>query len=261
MTFEQLTANTSIGKVSYYKGGSGHPLIYIHSENGFFHNGAIKELIKKFQVFIPIIPGFENTNFIESLNSIEDLSSLVSVFMDEVISVTKIDIIGYSLGANIAAKFAVDFPDKLDQVIFISPYGFDEGGIERPAKTKKSLSKYYEKFEEKSFSIASFEKDVFAKYNIKNYDKKLISDLESSNSLKLVLLGTEDKITSSEVGHKLRALLKNIHFIYIYDSGNAIEIDQPERMIKIIEDFLLRGEAFIVNWEGRSEEESPKRDN
>ena len=65
MTFEQLTADTSIGKVSYYKAGSGHPLIYIHSENGFFHNGAIKELIKKFQVFVPIIPGFENTSFLE----------------------------------------------------------------------------------------------------------------------------------------------------------------------------------------------------
>ena len=84
--------------------------------------------------------------------------------------------------------------------------------------------------------------------------------MKESESLKLILLGTDDQFVNAEVGQNLRGELKNTHFIYIYDSGNYIEIDQPSRVLKILEDFLLRGEAFIVNWEGRSEEESPKRD-
>jgi len=35
--------------------------------------------------------------------------------------------------------------------------------------------------------------------------------------------------------------------LYIYDAGHNIEVDQPDRFVALIRDFLFRGEAFIVN--------------
>ena len=35
--------------------------------------------------------------------------------------------------------------------------------------------------------------------------------------------------------------------VYVYDAGHNIEVDQPEKFVSLIRDFLMRGEAFIVN--------------
>ena len=36
--------------------------------------------------------------------------------------------------------------------------------------------------------------------------------------------------------------------LYVWDAAHAPEIDQPERVLKLVTDFLTQSEAFVVNW-------------
>jgi hypothetical protein len=45
----------------------------------------------------------------------------------------------------------------------------------------------------------------------------------------------------------LKAKIPTSHLIYVYDAAHAIEVDQPERFLTLVGDFLARGQGFLVN--------------
>ena len=145
MSFDLLNQQLSTGKINYYKAGSGPPVLYLHSENGFINSKVLENLSKKFEIFAPIIPGFEGTENIVNINSIEKITHLMSNFIEETIGVNKVDIIGHSIGGTIASKLLVDFPNIIDQIVLISPYGFQDSSAIKNLKDFKSLFKYPEK--------------------------------------------------------------------------------------------------------------------
>lgn len=64
----------------------------------------------------------------------------------------------------------------------------------------------------------------------------------------LVLLGTRDRVVPTSIGRTLKHGLQHTYLMYVYDAGNDIETDQPERYDRVVREFLKRGEAFIINF-------------
>jgi pimeloyl-ACP methyl ester carboxylesterase len=62
----------------------------------------------------------------------------------------------------------------------------------------------------------------------------------------LVLLGTDDKVTSPEGVRRYRELLQSCHIIFVYGAAQAIAADQPESFASVVGDFLTRKEQFVV---------------
>lgn len=60
----------------------------------------------------------------------------------------------------------------------------------------------------------------------------------------LILSGSRSEPATA---HLLRSTIRRSHLIHVYGAGQALETDQPDRVASLIEDFLLRGDAFIVN--------------
>ena len=52
----------------------------------------------------------------------------------------------------------------------------------------------------------------------------------------------------AKAGHVLKQQIRLSHLTYIYDAAHAIEVDQPERLLRLVKAFLERGEAYIVNF-------------
>jgi hypothetical protein len=46
----------------------------------------------------------------------------------------------------------------------------------------------------------------------------------------------------------LKSRLPRSYLVYVWDAAHAIEVDQPERMLLLVEGFLQRSEGFMVNW-------------
>lgn len=63
----------------------------------------------------------------------------------------------------------------------------------------------------------------------------------------LILHGTLDVRVPESGVRLLKSRIPHSQLVYVYDAAHSLEVDQPDRVGGLIEDFLLRGEAFIVN--------------
>ncbi len=79
------------------------------------------------------------------------------------------------------------------------------------------------------------------------WDAELDRRLGEIGCLTLVVHGTKDVRVPAEAVRKMRREIPHAHLVYVHDAAHAIESDQPERVGALYEDFLARGEAFVVN--------------
>lgn len=63
----------------------------------------------------------------------------------------------------------------------------------------------------------------------------------------LILHEVLDRIITKETVELLESRLKRSFLVYFWDAAHGIEADQPGRMLSVVEGFLQRPEAFIVN--------------
>jgi pimeloyl-ACP methyl ester carboxylesterase len=64
----------------------------------------------------------------------------------------------------------------------------------------------------------------------------------------LIVLAGRDELIPAKSGQVLKQRIAFSHLAYIYDAAHAIEVDQPERLLRLVKAFLERGEAYIVNF-------------
>jgi pimeloyl-ACP methyl ester carboxylesterase len=63
----------------------------------------------------------------------------------------------------------------------------------------------------------------------------------------LILHGTEDRIIGKESMQLLKGRLRRAFLVYVWDAAHNIEVDQPQRMLSLVQSFLERSDAFMVN--------------
>jgi len=79
-------------------------------------------------------------------------------------------------------------------------------------------------------------------------DEELLARVPSIDKLTLLLLGTADRMIPKESVQLLKSRMPRSYLVYVWDAAHAIEVDQPERMLSMVESFLQRSEGFMVNW-------------
>ena len=253
MAYSQHTAELAQGSVTYHKAGAGRPLLYLHSGGGFMETKAVQILAEHFTVFAPVAPGFQGTAMLDGVDSIKSLADLWATFIDEVIGAAPADVLGYSFGGYTAAWLAAAHPDKVDQLLLQAPAGLAPGGgsgiPDDPKERVGMLYKYPDRMPEGIQPGANYAQNLKAikQYIKTGYDEDLVTRLDDIASLSLIVLGTDDKLVPQATGQLLKEKLNRVHFIYVYDAGHGLEIDQPDRVAELARDFFTRGEAFLVN--------------
>ena len=204
-------ANLSNITLNYFKIGKGKPLVYIPSFEGFLHTHSIKELSKSFEIYIPIIPGLFNSPKIKGLNSIEDLSKVFVEFIEQ-IETDKVDLIGYSLGGYLASWIAVKKPDIIDQLVLISPLGFNLND-KKIKLDKQNFEKLIYKYSDNFDNLKNDENIVTQShldlYKYEKLDEKLLEQLSSLKNLTLILLGNDDLIVPSNSGQMIKEKIEH----------------------------------------------------
>ena len=113
---------------------NGRPVVLFHGMNfgGFYFSGPIEALRKEgFRLVVPDQIGFGRSskpiipyNFHDmALNSRKLLTSL---------GITKVSIVGHSMGGMLAARFAASFPDITEKAVIYNPIGLADPRYERP---------------------------------------------------------------------------------------------------------------------------------
>ena len=251
--FTRKTAQLGAGTMDYFVAGEGPNVICLHGAAGSEIRSVALKLRQKFRVWLPIVPGYESTPLVEGVNTIPGVAGLVSQFIDAMVG-KRCEVVGHSMGARIAAWLAILHPDKVEQLVLMAPAGFrpvdapplafvGDGFVRqmfahperRPAETR-------------SAAVVESNRAAMRHYGVGNpRDEALVARISEIQAYTLILGGSKDERVPAEAVQAVKSRIRRSQLLYIYDAAHAMEIDQPERVANLVEDFLLRGDAFIVN--------------
>jgi pimeloyl-ACP methyl ester carboxylesterase len=256
IAFDPRVASLASGPVSYLKGGTGRPVLQIHSAGGPRITPVTERLAAKHSYFLPTVPGFNGTERHAAIKTMIDVADLMAEFVHGEIG-GACDVVGESFGGWAATWLAARHPDLVDQLVLEAPAGLrreDVGGL--PADPCERFRKLHAVPERAP--RATLPEEVLAG-NLRaaraygggvTLDAALEQALPRIKARTLILFGTLDEVTPArESGRRLKAGIKQSHLSYIYGAAHALEYDQPERVARLVGAFLERGEAFLVRTE------------
>ncbi len=240
------------GPLRVRSGGSGRPLVHLHSAAGPRMSPVVEALAHHHTLHAPFAPGFEGMPRHAGVKTIPQLADLVAEYIRRHCG-GNCDVVGESFGGWIALWLAAKHPELVGQLVLEAPAGLrpeDAGGLPEDPDTRfKALHAHPERApkETRSEQTLLANRKAVAEYTGgKAFDDELAKPLGSIRARTLVLMGTLDKIIPAQSGQLLKASLPHAHLTYIWDAAHALEFEQPKRVSAIVLDFLDRGESFLV---------------
>ncbi len=249
MSFQERTIDLPAGVVTYHAAGDGHPVLHFHGGGGFRQTGLLESLAEKFSVWAPVAPGFDGTDRLDGVGSIETLAQLWGGFADTVIG-RPCHVMGHSSGGRLAIWFAVLMPEKIDRLILEAPSGFCIGEHAPPdslESLKRALFAHPEKLlpEAKSPDMLARNRDMIRHYwggadrpMFGDMDNVIAGRLHEIKATTLILYGDKDGAVPIASVQFLEQNIRHASLVTFADAAHAIEIDQPEAISKVVTDFL-----------------------
>ena len=229
-------------------------MLYLHSAGGVRFTHALDDLSRDYRIYAMVSPGFDGTPDHSGLDSMPALADLTAAFADQVIG-EKFDLVGQSFGGYLSTWLTVRHPDRVRSLILQCPSGFRPSHIPQkpaasPEEMRRRMFAHPERLpegEKSADQIADNRRWAHHYHNSIGLDEDLVVLLPTIQQQSLILQGTKDGMMPPESGQLLVREIPHAKLVYVFDAGHNIEVDQPDRFVDLVLDFLLRGEAFIVN--------------
>lgn len=246
--------------IHYNTKGSGYPIILLH---GVFQDmdvfePLIKKLSKNYQVISIDLRGhgLSDTPHDSRVDDyISDIQQLLNALF-----INSAYVIGLELGATIATGLTYKNPDLINGMVLINPTDdhstfpdnriYDRHADEIRTMSDEDKEKYLLRFRYKNIKQAkkfvkshipsndlqTMEEEIAVKRSFKDFD--IISLLPDIETRTLVISGQYDgKILYSE-GKRISELLPNAEFKLFEGSGELPFIEEKDKFIKVLEEFL-----------------------
>ncbi len=119
--------------------GDGDPIIFIHGLGSYISawNKNLSTLSQHFRCLAIDLPGYGKSSKILHSGTMEYYSSVVIKLMDK-LGINRANICGHSMGGVIALKLAIEYPERLKNLVLIAP-----GGAETYTQDEKILVQSY----------------------------------------------------------------------------------------------------------------------
>ena len=221
------------------------PLVYLHPAGGV----RPTRVLEKLKPHQPVFPGFDGTA-VQDIRSRKDLALWAARYIEKLGQ--PCDVIGCSFGGAVALWLAIQRPELVDHLVLECPAGLqtiDAKLRADPAEFRKALFVHPEKALplSKTKEIEAENRRMITHYGAEDgLDKQLLERVHEIQRPTLILHGTEDRIIGRESMQLLKSRLPKSFLVYVWDAAHNIEVDQPERMLALVEAFLDRSDAFVV---------------
>ncbi|QOV24193.1 alpha/beta fold hydrolase [Anabaenopsis elenkinii] len=255
------------GLLFWREAGEGTPIIFLHSAwNDSSQWISIVELLSdKFHCFAPDLLGFgesENPNVNYSVDlEVECIAEFIQALRLE-----KVYLIGYSLGAWIAASYALKYPDQVYGLVLLAPEGVAVGGKKRSYHKMRKLLKsrtillkifqfsrrfnkfpVWEKQVNKYFSWHQIQRmfecpaacQIFFERRDSEIEAELLDKrLHLIKAPVLILQGGLDLLDAVVKSQTYNTLLPQVELKIIPQAGNELPASCPEILVSYIENFI-----------------------
>jgi len=247
-------------KVQVVIGGQGDPLVVLHGAGG--NRGWRRWMAavgERYTVYAPTHPGFGRSDAADWMESIDDLARFYLWFLD-VMGLSKVHLLGHSIGGWTAAELATMRPGVIDRLVLVSPTGLKPGegeirdiffyppdellkfNVHDPATVPEWAELFGGKPGPAEIEIALRNREMTARLTWKPYmfNPRLPHFLPRVANPTLIVWGREDQIVPVICGEQYRRLLPNATLCVLERCGHSPLIEQPDVFANLVLDFLGR---------------------
>ena len=259
-------------KVEYLRGGRGEPLLLLHGfgANKDNWNRLAAYLVNDFDVIAIDLPGFGNS--ISDISLDYDVLSQVERLNEitHALNINQFYLAGSSMGGYIAGNFAAKFPNKINGLWLISPFGvvksersemfFDIKNGKNPMVLPRSELEFNALFEfvfvdppfipspvvrhlaNEAEHRVPLNKKIFAQIHRMesaepNPDLPLDRVLDDYQGRVLVTWGAEDRVLHVSGAKTLEAIVENITVEILNDTGHLPMIERAKKTAESFQEF------------------------
>jgi pimeloyl-ACP methyl ester carboxylesterase len=250
-------------KIHEIRGGSGKPLLYLHSAMGeAFWLPHLEALTQSRELHVPAHPGFLSSEGIEAIRDIEDLTEHYLAYLD-VMGWQSVDIVGLSLGGWIAAELAARHPERVSKLVLVDSVGIWIN--DKPIADIFAVdTRFPERFRallyhdvtcpaaqamvspgdmQMTDEILAVVMNAFAAtarigWNPLLHDPRLETLLHRIKAPTLCLWGANDRVVAVDYGEKFAKLIPNARLEVVPECGHMLPMEKPAAFLKAVNAFL-----------------------
>lgn len=235
--------------------GSGPPLLWLHGAGGAGPwRPWLDALAERFRVIVPDHPGFGASDEAEWLEGFDDL---VYHYLDllATLGLSRVQVVGHSLGGWIAAELAVAHPEVVERLVLVDPIGLRH--LERPVTDLFALTEAQSTrlvYHDPALADAELANESTAEMimqRIKNqttfarlswnpylYNPHLRRRLYRITMPTLLVWGRHDRVLPLETAELWTTGIPQARLAVVEECGHAPQREQPQELVRLVTEFL-----------------------
>ena len=241
------------------RAGSGPPLVYLHGAFGYLGwPDFLNALSERFTVYAPTHPGFGESEGIEHIDDLLDLTLFHTDLLDE-LGLERPHLVGHFFGAMIAAEIAAIAGHRVDRLVLASPAGLwldNDPGVDyfaTPANELRSVLFHDpdsdiarrwmpEPVSDEETEIQKIERArslaAVAKFTWPIPDKGLKKRLHRIRRPTMVVVAEHDRLVPPAYGREVVVRIDGARLCTVEGAGHLFPLEKPGRFAKLVADFL-----------------------
>lgn len=224
----------------YDERGDGDPVVLLHgglTDTRDFA-GNLGTLATRFRLYLPERRGHGHTADVEGPITLELMAQDTAAFLDKIVGGSA-HLVGYSAGAAVALRVALDRPDLVDRLVLISCAFHRDGMVVLPSADAKPPPQLVAAYAEVSPDGAEHFPVVVAKIarTVAEEPGMAAADLSAATCRTLVMAGDDDIVTLDHTLELYRGL-PNGELTIIPRASHLLLFEKPELCTSLVTDFL-----------------------
>lgn len=252
--FSESSVEADGFRIRYREAGSGEPLVCLHGGGGLRLSGTHELLAQRRRVIAFEVPGFGRSPENDRSKTMDELARTMNAAI-AALRLAHYSLLGISFGGKLSLAMAMAKPEPVASIVLLGPAAIRlEGGAPPPTRVSpeealKLLYAHPERVgpqEPMTPETAAKNRKISERLVGPPRDAPFEERMKSLQMPVLALFGTLDRVIPPEVAHLYKETLPSCHIIMVYDAAHAIDADRPEAAASVIDDFLTRGDKFLV---------------
>jgi pimeloyl-ACP methyl ester carboxylesterase len=240
-------------RIRYLEAGEGPVLVHLHGAGGLRPSHAHELLSRKYRVVSFEMPGFGALAENARTRDMAELARTMAAGA-QALGLDRFNLMGTSFGGKAALWLGLQEPERVLALVLESPAAIRPPGAAPRAGTPEELARRLFAHAERQPPQPAIDPQQMAKEV--EFVRRVLGpprDLDLEARLPglapptLALFGTLDSIIPPDIGHVYKELIPNCQLVFVYDAGHAIAAERPAAFTEVVNDFLDRHDAFVVN--------------
>jgi pimeloyl-ACP methyl ester carboxylesterase len=242
----------------YREAGAGKTIVFLHGAGGAPPAGAafVPMLAERHRLLIPSRPGFDDTP-LGPCASVADVTDIMARFIRQVAG-GKAHVVAQSAGGAIGCWLAILHPDLVETLVLSAPAAFaslhqppDAPGPS-PAELAQILYGEHPDWatlptEAERRRIARNTEANMARFRAAEGNPELLARLGEIAAPTLLLWATQDRLLPAAAMLPYQLHIPSCTRVFIYGAAHEMPIAAAKPWVRLVSQFVDRGEMFVVN--------------